>query len=52
VTPLSLATVSAGSYRKIGANAVEFNGISDGVEATKRFPIIYRLIPARRATIT
>jgi hypothetical protein len=52
VTPLWLATVSAGSYRKIGADAAEFNGISGGVEAKKRFPIVYRLIPARRATIT
>jgi hypothetical protein len=52
VAPLSLATVSAGSYRKIGANAAEFNGISGGVEARKRFPIVHRLIPARRATIT
>jgi hypothetical protein len=48
----SHASVCAARGREIGASPMLLNAVRTDTKAHKRFPIVYLLVPARRATIT
>src|ERR1700760_2145731 len=52
LTAASRLAVCAARCHKIGVHPMQLNGARFGAETHKRFPIVYLLVPGRRATIT